>query len=899
MSFLHYPILSDERGLRRKEIGKLQPRSIGSQLTFFRKSRAESPGTFAAVGACRENEILSSPKRANWRLGRLLWPKLYSLGKGTALVLAILWQLLHWPGQTALAAVPRFGLDQQNSRQIQDFAADMNLPFQEIWQKSLGAPVESQPLLCNGSIYVQAGDRLYRLDLSGEILAVSPKLTESPLASGSSPTFSYTAFGPRIYQATRDHRLWALEPETLEPLWQEPGYLILSAGGRPELRYRVTSSPLVVNREGRSLLAVGTANGDQTGLKGQFGDNGFFLLEDLGSRPQVLYCRRAKGEVTGSPIQMEELIIGTQNLGAAKGEKDLLLCYDLAAGREIADTASVPRGIPGSPAAEGDRFWLADGQGGLFCYRITPGPAFTLLWENKDARSSTNLNSPAVGSRYVYLPVRNYKNSGRGALLAIEKESGRTAALKTFDSQLAANVVYWQPPEYPAGYLLVYEASGLFRFLDGETLEAAPGFLEAEGVLSSQTRLAGAVPGQKVSDPVMTEGYLLLVDSTGTLHAYRGKGGEMPEKLADLALTELSAPGTTSQNKVETVQARAENHSPHLLKDCLLEWYEDGQLKHSQRLDFEPGETKEINWLWPGHSLAGAVRLEARILPPKGVADLNGENNRREHGMIIQGSSQVDCNVTKDQAAWDVVYQILTGYHKSSYTDCSGLPEEPCRTRSYTDYSRPIYRYETVGYQEALSAKVTISTGQSRLGEAGGQPAADTEGRGAWEIVPYARQNGLDPETITRAGAGFGLKVETMLESDWEQKIPKGAEPFGGSGKGNLEVTAEIYDTRGRFLQTLKLERTGEEKNQTASSTRYMETWQLPEVSHTYLDGKTRRIRRFFTAPDLPDGRLRILIKVSGAGLHDLYTCSLAQVELYGSIYDDIYNRIRGKGADT
>ena len=114
-------------------------------------------------------------------------------------------------------------------------------------------------------------------------------------------------------------------------------------------------SQLAVNQEGRTLIALGTANGDQTGLSGQFADNGFFILEDLGGQAKARYCRRLKGEVTGSPALMASLVVATQNIGAGSAEdRDLLLCYDLAAAREISETAAVPTGIPGSPAVEGN-----------------------------------------------------------------------------------------------------------------------------------------------------------------------------------------------------------------------------------------------------------------------------------------------------------------------------------------------------------------------------------------------------------------------------------------------------------------------------------------------------------------------------------------------------------------
>ena len=792
------------------------------------------------------------------------------------------------------AAAPRFGLDQQNSRQVRDEPAEMKLPFQKLWQLSLGGAVESQPIFCGGSIYVQAGDRLFRLSPEeGRILAVSPKLTDSPLASGSSPSFSYTVFGPRIYQATRDHRLWALDPDTLTPLWREPGYFVLSAGGQPRSRYRITSSPLAVNQEGRTLIALGTANGDQTGLSGQFADNGFFILEDLGGQAKARYCRRLKGEVTGSPALMASLVVATQNIGAGSAEdRDLLLCYDLAAAREISETAAVPTGIPGSPAVEGNRVWLADGQGRLYCYEKQEDGPFRHLWTNGDERAgSVNLNSPTIGGSRVYLPVRREKGGGGGLLVAIDKETGETLASRRFGSQLCANLVYWRPAGAGEGFLMVYEASGQFSFLNGTTLEPEEGFVDETGRKTSGIRLADAVAGQKVSDPVMSEGYLLLVDSKGTLHVYQGQGPQEGTAVGDLSLLSLTGPARTVPDKAETVRARVKNNTEQALTDCTLEWYEDGELNRSQRLDLGPLEEKTVPWLWPGRPAAGLVQLEARVSPPEGMVDLAGEDNRGELSVEVVPAGEVDCGEIRESGRWRVSYRILTGYETGRYVDCGGLPLTPCRWTTYTDYARPIYRTEYVDYSEELRTAAVLSTGQGKPGPADGDAPADSGGRGAWEIIPYAKEKGLDPDKIARAGAGISLRVETIYTTNWEYKVPYGARAYGGGNHSAREVSAEIYDTRGRLIQKLALEKTAEKGNNgPRGDTRITQVWELPEISHTYLDGKNARVRCFFTSPELPDGKLRVLVKVSGAGRNGLYSCEIAEAEIYGSVYDDIYS---------
>ncbi|MDR1194786.1 MAG: PQQ-like beta-propeller repeat protein, partial [Peptococcaceae bacterium] len=449
-----------------------------------------------------------------------------TLCRATALGLALLLTLSVTGADNSLGAlVPRFGIDQQNSRRINDALEDTGFPFQKVWATDLGGEVGSQPIVCDGRVYAQAGNKLARLDLAGRVQAVSPVLTDSPLPSGSSPTFANTLYGPRIYQATRDHRLWALDPDTLTPLWTATGgYLTISAGGSPEARYRVTTSPLVINDGGDTLIALGTANGDQTGLSGQYADNGFFILRDTGADCEVIYCRQGAGEVTGSPILMGDLIIGTQNiLGGEDEEENLLICYDLRMREEVERSPRVSQAIPGSPAAQGNRLYLADRQGRVYCYEKTAAGDLERQWTAAPPGGGHyNLNSPAIGNRYVYLPLRQYQG-GNGMLLAINKETGAVEKTLAFGSVLCSNILFWQPAGARQEFLLVYEASGRTQLLDGETLEPVSGFMDEAGAIHRDIMLPSAVTGLKAPEPLIGENYMLLVDGDGTMHAYIGR----------------------------------------------------------------------------------------------------------------------------------------------------------------------------------------------------------------------------------------------------------------------------------------------------------------------------------------------------------------------------------------
>ena len=70
-------------------------------------------------------------------------------------------------------AAHRFGIDDQNTRQIKDSFADTGFPFKKAWETNLGGKVESQPIIAEGFIYVQAGKYLVKLTMDGQEVARS------------------------------------------------------------------------------------------------------------------------------------------------------------------------------------------------------------------------------------------------------------------------------------------------------------------------------------------------------------------------------------------------------------------------------------------------------------------------------------------------------------------------------------------------------------------------------------------------------------------------------------------------------------------------------------------------------------------------------------------------------
>ena len=130
---------------------------------------------------------------------------------------------------------------------------------------------------------------------------------------------------------------------------------------------------------------------------------------------------------------------------------------------------------------------------------------------------------------------------------------------------------------------------------------------------------------------------------------------------------------------------------------------------------------------------------------------------------------------------------------------------------------------------------------------------SDCESRGSWSIIPWAAENGLNPNEVTKAGYGVQIKVTTNYTTDWEKKVPKGlegtAKPIGGSTpKGSEEVRVYIYDTKGKYVKSIGLVKTiGNDKSA---------TWELPQerFKSQFMDFYERK---FYTDVKAPDGQYK------------------------------------------
>jgi hypothetical protein len=229
--------------------------------------------------------------------------------------------------------------------------------------------------------------------------------------------------------------------------------------------------------------------------------------------------------------------------------------------------------------------------------------------------------------------------------------------------------------------------------------------------------------------------------------------------------------------------------------------------------------------------------------------------------------------------SWEELYEWQV-YHPDSYTEIGkdGKPYE-------VDCSWWEYKSASPTYTETLKSVLSVNTKQGIPTDRENPCEADRESRGSWEIIPYAQANGLNPNEVTRAGYGFGVKVKTTYWSDWESKVPDGAAPHGGTYHGPSKVTAQFYDTSMRPVEEIELEATSGYPGGADI------TWELPLTRFSLSDGTETWVRKHYTDVQNKDGYYGVRILVEACGRGQLSICQDKYVMIYGDMYDDIYTR--------
>ncbi|RUT38689.1 hypothetical protein EJP82_26830 [Paenibacillus anaericanus] len=360
-----------------------------------------------------------------------------------------------------------------------------------------------------------------------------------------------------------------------------------------------------------------------------------------------------------------------------------------------------------------------------------------------------------------------------------------------------------------------------------------------------------------------------------------------------IAQSVTAAPGSIQVGGKSTISAKVKNVGSKTESNVLIRFYDNQTQIYEARKTLPANEVITVGGFnWTGSS-AGVHNISVHVDPLKEKNDTDRTNNIATTGCSVSGSGSGEtCTRTTANNNWTVTYKLITGYHtKTGTTTWTGADgKSHTETYTYTDYSDPIWESRNVSYQESLKISTEANTKQGIATDPKNPKTSDRESRGSWEIIPWARKSGLNPNMVTRAGYGFELKVTTNYETDWEEKVPKGlentAKKIGGEyiGPKQGEVIAKIYNTKGRWVESVILERT-------SGGNVGQAIWQLPKKSHTFSDGQTVEERKYYTDKDWSDGNFSVVIVVNASGSQgNLEVCSTEKMRIYGSMYDDSQN---------
>lgn len=345
----------------------------------------------------------------------------------------------------------------------------------------------------------------------------------------------------------------------------------------------------------------------------------------------------------------------------------------------------------------------------------------------------------------------------------------------------------------------------------------------------------------------------------------------------DLEVTALSNLNPVNTKTKQTATANYCNNSAQSQTFEAIFYVGDKAIS-TENITLAAGQDITKSYVWTAPETAGKVILKAEAKPVPNEADLT--NNTKILTVDVKKqltTIEPKCLPCTEKPSitntWEELYEWQV-YHPetSSGTDEKGNPYD-YDSSWWEDLS------EVVTYKETMSTILSVNTKQ-------GIAAGGRESRGAWEIIPYASKNRLDPNEVTRSGYGFEVKLVSTYSNDWEDKVPSGADPHGGSFEGPDKAVADFYDTKGRFVKRVNMVPT----NGKAGDKNI--TWELPSQRYIFQDGTTIYERKHYVDINVPDGKYQVKVTVSGAGKTELCLIQKKYITIYKDAYEDIYTRV-------
>ncbi|WP_411347069.1 CARDB domain-containing protein [Paenibacillus sp. WLX2291] len=317
------------------------------------------------------------------------------------------------------------------------------------------------------------------------------------------------------------------------------------------------------------------------------------------------------------------------------------------------------------------------------------------------------------------------------------------------------------------------------------------------------------------------------------------------------------------------VTAKVKNVGPTTQGSVLIRFSDNGKTVYEVNKTLPANDVTTVGpFSWKGEG-EGNHNLEVDVDPKEETDDIDYSNNVAVGTCLVVGKdgSTGTCGGSNVSKSWSVTYPTITGYKKNS-----------------KGKRRPVWEYKRVTYNESLQMSAEVNTKQGIITDPNNPKASDNESRGSWEIIPWAKKNGKNPNAVTRAGYGFELNVTTTYDTNWETKVPHGyegtAKKIGGIYHGPTKVVAVIYNTKGKKVDTVDMEQIAGDKDQA--------TWIFPK--HTTVSpvtGERYTDRKWYIDENTRDGDYTVKITTDAVGKHGLIACTSKKVTIFGSMYDD------------
>lgn len=341
--------------------------------------------------------------------------------------------------------------------------------------------------------------------------------------------------------------------------------------------------------------------------------------------------------------------------------------------------------------------------------------------------------------------------------------------------------------------------------------------------------------------------------------------GQWTRDLTDLIAQSVTAsPSSIKVGDSTAISAKIKNVGAITQSSVLIRFYSNGETIYEANKTLPANQVTTVGpFEWTG-SVEGNSNIMVEVDPAQKVEDIDRSNNQAftTCSVISKDTVAGSCNGPSANKSWKVTYPKITGYNM---------------------YGNPIWQYVKVNYSESLKMSATVNTKQGIPTDLDHPKESDRESRGSWEIIPWSKKNGKNPNEVTRAGYGFELNVDINYTTDWETKVPKGlsntAKKIGGTYTGPDKVTAYIRNVQGALVGTKNL--------QLISGTKNKGKWVFPEHTVVSSSGNSYTDRKFYTDVWSKDGYYKITIISSKSGKSGFSVCTTKTVEVYGSMYDD------------